>query len=936
MKLAILNAVLFAWLWPFGGDKPKDTDDPNATIRDLEGHEVEIDRNVPIDQGAEQAMEGYRAFLELAIDDPALRAEAMRRLADLQLEAGEDQQMEGLGETVATEYEEAVLLYQQLLMAYPENAQNDRVMYQLARAYENNGQTERALEVLDRLVRQHPDTDYIDEAQFRRGEILFLSKSYVASEEAYRVVLAVGDESEFYEESLYKHGWALFKQLRHEECIVSFAEILDRKLITTDGSIVELEKLSRAEREMIDDTFRVISISFSYMEGAESVEEYLATRGDVAYDYLLYVRLGQLFLDKERYQDAADTYKGFVERQPNHDQAPLMQVRVIDAYRLARFPSMVLEEKQALIDSYGPTSSYWELHDPEDMPDEFMPHIKANLMDLAKHYHSMAQQTKKTEHLDRAARYYRDYIDSFPDDPDTARNNFLLAEILFDSGRYKEAVVEYERTAYGYPFHGQADEAGYAALLSYARQEEQLPEVDRAAWHRRSIDSSLRFAATYPRHEQVATVLTKAAEDLFELDEYGEAIQVSSKVIAIEPAVDLKLRQTSWTVLAHSLLDLNDYVQAEGAYLALRTLMPVNDPRQTDITERIAASAYKQGELAREVGDLSASVTHFSRVGQLAPTSGIRATADYDAAAALVALEDWGRAAQALEHFRSTHPANELNKDVTQALAAAYLESGNSVGAAGEFERIAMESSDNPDVQREAMWKAADLYDKANQTAAATVAYERFVGRFPYPLDEAMNARERLLKLAKRSNNQTLYFRRLHEIISADELAGSTRTARSRTLAARASLEMAQPKLNTFLNLRLIAPLQDSLRLKKVAMESALEAYGKSASYEIAEVTTASTYHIAEIYNGMSRALFDSERPPKLSPEELEQYEILLEEQAFPFEEKAIEIHEANALRASEGVYDEWVAASYEQLAKLLPIRYAKAEKGTDYATAIQ
>ena len=66
MKLAILNAVLFAWLWPFGGDKPKDTDDPNATIRDLEGHEVEIDRTVPIDQGAEQAMEGYRAFLELA------------------------------------------------------------------------------------------------------------------------------------------------------------------------------------------------------------------------------------------------------------------------------------------------------------------------------------------------------------------------------------------------------------------------------------------------------------------------------------------------------------------------------------------------------------------------------------------------------------------------------------------------------------------------------------------------------------------------------------------------------------------------------------------------------------------------------------------------------------------------------------------------------
>ncbi len=936
MKLAMLNAVLFAWLWPFGGDKPKDTDDPNATIADLEGHAVEIDRSVPIDQGAKQAMEGYRAFLDLAIDDPVLRAEAMRRLADLQLEAGEDRQMEGQEEVMAAEYEEAVLLYQQLLMAYPESAQNDRVMYQLARAYENNGQADRALEVLDRLVRQHPDTEYIDEAQFRRGEILFLNQSYAASEEAYHEVLKVGDGSEFYEESLYKHGWALFKQLRHEECIVSFAEILDRKLVAMDGSIVEPEQMSRAEREIIDDTFRVMSISFSYMDGAESIEGYLTTRGDVAYDYLLYARLGQLFLDKERYQDAADTYRGFVVRQPNHDQAPLMQVRVIDSYRLARFPSLVLEEKQALIDSYGPKSSYWELHDPEDMPDEFMPHIKTNLMDLAKHHHSMAQKTKKSEHLDRAARYYRDYIDSFPDDPDTARNNFLLAEILFDSGRYGEAVVEYERTAYGYMFHEQAAEAGYAALLSYSRQEGQLPEADRTAWHRRSIDGSRRFAATYPTHEHAATVLTKAGEDLFELNEYGEAIQVSSQVIAIEPAVDPKLRQTAWMVLAHSLFDLNEFGQAESAYLTLRTLMPVNDPRQTDITERIAASAYRQGEQAREAGDLSASITHFSRVGQLAPSSGIRATADYDVAAALVSLEDWGRAAQALEHFRSTHPAHELNKDVTRTLAAAYLESGNTVGAAGEFERIAMASADNPETQREAMWKAADLYDKANHTAAATVAYERFVGRFPYPLDEAMDARERLLKLAKRSNDQTLSFRRLQEIISADELAGSTRTARSKTLAAKASLEMAQPKLSTFRNLRLVTPLQDSLKLKKIAMEGALEAYGKAASYDVVEVTTASTYYIAEIYNGMSRALFDSERPQKLSAEELEQYEILLEEQAFPFEEKAIEIHEANALRASAGVYDEWVAGSYEQLAKLMPIRYAKVEKGTDYATAIQ
>lgn len=940
MKLLIINALLFAWWWPFSDKDDRPWEEPDATIDTLQAREVVIDKTVPIEQGAEQAMDGYRAFLELAIDDPVLRAEAMRRLADLQLESGEMRATEGQPGLFAVEYEEAVVLYEQLLMAYPEYAKNDSVMYQLARAYENNGQADQALDVLDRMVGNFDASKHFDEAHFRRGEILFLNKSYEQAAASYAAVLTTGPESQFYEQSLYKHGWAMFKQLRHEDSIDSFMMLLDRKLIVEDGSdeIVDPDEMPRAERELVDDTFRVVSISFSYMEGSESIESYLSSRGQPPYGYLLYAQLGELFLAKERYQDAADTFKGFVAREPDHIQAPMMQVRVIDSYQLAGFPSLVLGQKQVLLDNYGPKSAYWSTYNPEDIP-ELMPQIKTNLMDLAQHHHAMAQTEKTAEHLDRASRYYRDYIDAFPDDPDTAQNNFLLAEILFDSGRFDEATNEYERTAYSYPFHERAAEAGYAALLAYGKQEAVLtgaggPDLD--LWHRRSIESSRRFAVTYPQHEYAPAVMTKAAEDLFELKQYDEAILVAGQVISIEPAVDQTMRKTAWTVLAHSLFDMNDYVQAESAYLTLRTLTPPADPSQNEISERIAAAVYKQGEQARSAGDLNAAVNHFNRVGQVAPASQYRATADYDVAAALIELGDWNNAALALEHFRRTHPTNELNQEVTRTLAAAYLKTGNSVGAAGEFERIAMDSSADPETQREAMWKAADLYDKSGQTAQATIAYERFIGQFPYPLDEAMNARQRLAKLAQDTGNQILYYRRLDEIIGADQLAGGNRTARSRTLAAQATLEIAQPKLSTFRNLRLVAPLQDSLKLKKVAMESALDALGKAASYEIAEVTTASTFYIAEIYNGMSRGLFESERPAELTTEELEQYEILLEEQAFPFEEKAIEIHEANARRAGEGVFDEWVEKSFAELAVLMPIRYAKTEKGTDYATAIQ
>ena len=90
-----------------------------------------------------------------------------------------------------------------------------------------------------------------------------------------------------------------------------------------------------------------------------------------------------------------------------------------------------------------------------------------------------------------------------------------------------------------------------------------------------------------------------------------------------------------------------------------------------------------------------------------------------------------------------------------------------------------------------------------------------------------------------------------------------------------------------------------------------------AADYGVADASTAATFHTAAIYQDFGQAMIKSERPKKLSKIEREQYDVLLEEQAFPFEEKAIELHEANAKRASEGIYDKWVKQSFEALARL-------------------
>ena len=908
------------------------------TIKSLEKKTVEVRPGNVILDSTDLARDNYRAFLDLVTDDPELRAEAMRRLGDLELESTEADQLADNIESLESQgYDNAVSLYQQLLEAYPDYRRNDTVLYQLARAYEIGGRTDEALDVLNELVAKFPETALIDEVQFRRGEMLFLRKDYNDAEVAYQDVRKYGEASRFYEQALYKLGWSQFKLAWHEDSLQPFFELLDRKIKGIDIGEGEerLGALKRAERELVEDTFRVLSISFSYMEGAKSIDEFLETRDNPAYSYIIYSNLGDLYLEKERYVDAAETYEAFVAQDPYHPKAPILQVEVIEAYKRGGFPSLVLEGKKGFVERYGMDGEFW-VRNPAEENQAVASHLKTNLTDLAQYYHAEAQRDgKKSDYLE-AANWYRKYLAYFPGQADSANTNFLLAEILFESEDYEAATAEYERTAYGYIDHEKSSEAGYAAILSYREHEKSLAGVAKDEWHKRYLDSGLKFADTYPDHPESGAVLTTVAEDLFAQNQFDLAIAVGQAVVAKQPPVQPELARTAWTVIAHSQFDLGNFNEAERAYYGLQNFTPADDiTAGQEIKDRIASSIYKQGESARDGGDLETAVMHFTRLGQVVPDSAIRATAEYDAAAALINLQAWDRASGVLEKFRADYPDSEFADDVTQKLAVTYLESGASDQAAAEFERIANADSSTEDVRREALWKASDLYKQAGTISSEQRVLNEIVARYPNPLVESIEARYRLLQIAEQSGNEQERTARLRDLVDADATAGGQRNDRTRFLAAKASLELAEPVRERFRVVKLTQPLANSLKLKKSLMEDVIAAYTGAADYGVAEVTTAATYRLGEAYEQFSSDLMDSDRPAELDADALEQYELLLEEQAFPFEEKAIDLYTANAQRASDGVYDEWVRRSFDRLAGLMPARFAKKERSEDVITAL-
>lgn len=928
---AALCALLFAAPGSTANKKP-------PTIKDLDSQQIDVNTDPPRNVDANKTMDSYRRFLDLNAGDAALRAEALRRLGDLNLESSESERIER--ELITNEglrATEAIHLYSALLKAYPKYERNDSVLYQLARAYELNAQPEKALASLDQLVANYPNSHYLDEAQFRRGELLFSNKAYPKAQTAYESVIKIGASSAFYNQSMYKHGWSLFKQGENERSLDSFAGVLDSVLISkgTPGGLIELESLSRPNRELVEDTFRVMSITFSYLEGPKTIDDFVKHRKPRPYSYLLYARLGDLYMEKERFTDAADSYRAFVSQDRNNEKAPLLEMQAIEAYSKGGFPQLVLQGKKEFVENYSFGTAYWQGRDVKAEP-KVVSVLKTNLKDVAQYYHAQAQRSKNVADYQEAAKWYRSYLTSFPDDPDSAVTNFLLADTLFESKQYLDAAKEYESTAYHYGDHEKAAAAGYAAIIAYGKQEESLSGDAKAAVHSRSVDSSLKFAQTFPAHPESAQVLTRAATDLYTVKDYPRAIAAADALLARQPPVDATKQRVAWTVIGNSNFDQGVFDKAEAAYGHAQTLMPANDPERSVIVERLAASIYKQGEQHAKAGDSGAAVDDFLRVSALAPTSKVRANADFDAAALLIKDKQWDRAVPVLEGFRRNFPQSPLQAEITRNLAVAYSESGRPGQAAAEFERIAQTPGESPDVQREATLQAADLYDKAGNTPKSRSMLEAFVKHFPQPLNPAMEARNKLSLIAAKAGDNAGRDSWFKDIIAADRAAGASRTDRSRALAAKATLTLAIPIRDDFTRIKLVVPLKKSLAEKRKAMEAALKAYEQAADYQVSEVTTAATFESAELYRQLGKDLMSSERPKKLSKEEMEQYDVLLEEQAFPFEEKAIKLHEVNAARTKDGTYDQWVQKSFTALAQLNPGRYGKVEIGEQLVESIR
>ncbi|WP_166259744.1 tetratricopeptide repeat protein [Marinobacter salicampi] len=920
-----LGMVLFGLSLPLSAQESfqVNLDEDGETIGDMRPVFLKFSsRSMPDISPAEVARRYQRLFDES--EEPEVRIDALNRLANLQDQTGED-----LAFTADQEeevYREAVESYERIVGSGSFQGRLDELLYQSAKAYSYIGQESRSVERLKQMVGLYPSSGLVPEARFRIAEAAYANGNYVEAETGYRQVLEGPAEEQLKSKARYMLGWSQFKQGDSQRAGETFIAVLDEYSETSGG----FTYLPTVSADMIRDAFRVIGIIAVNNGGQPTLEQLLSRVGGRSYDFLLYDGLADYYASRGDYEQSARVARTFVEEAPDHYSTPAFRAQIVEVWDAAGEAERARDARAEYLEAYESGRDVVRLTEREH--ELWLRYAET----LAEHYYRIARAgsggpdsgsdpdsadtpTDIIRAFERAGHYY-EILASEHDQPGPI--HLLAGDAWLQAGDHEKALAMYESAGYQDPDFAGAEDAAWAGITLRT----DLMEKGAPGYRMDLNDlasTADRFALVFPGDSRLPTLQADLANRLLDAGRPGEAGAYAIRAIEHDEITPPDA-YSAWLVLGQAEFETQAYPAAEKAWreaLAYAVGPEKVGADTTDIANirlQLATAIYRQAELAEQNEQIDQAVAHYQRIAAVYPGSEIAIKGQYDAANTLLKAERWQPAVNELKRFRNDHASHELTEGVSDKLVFAYQSSGQPVRAADEL--VSASAGDAAGWQKRL--KAAELYHESGELESRNRLYQQYLAQAGRPDSQGEHLRQQ--RQRQRLIESGVQAESMRSEMVRHELASDWHSSDSLAWATGAALVLAEASGKNFRDIKLVQPLPESLARKRKSLDQTRELYRQAETLGGDSAQSESLYHRAELYRILARDIMESAPPQGLSELELSQYQFLVEEQAYPFEEKAIELHARNHELISEGVYDRWVKQSLEALEDLFPGRYAR------------
>jgi len=845
----------------------------------------------------------YEEALSLPGTPEAKKPEILLKLAELAYRDEENalkdsyEKDDGSVIPAGFKYPKAIAYHRRLTEEYPDSPQALSSFYNLGYLYAEEGKFDLSADAYQEVLRRDRNTPYASEIHLRLGEAAFDEGDMESAIYHYEIVSEAA-KAEYSDKALFKLGWSYFNLQKYRQAADTFARLL--------------EEAKSSQESLKRETTEIMAKSIFEWGGLERLESY-RLRNPNTYPYAdkLYSLIGGMYFESSQYSDAVKAYSAGVEAYPASPLCLDMEGGILSSYRILRDQEAMHKRREKWPSLYGAGTEWDKAAKQEELSAARDKMLEEGLRLAAIYRHSMAQRGHGG--FEKALVDYEQYFKYFGDSTEEGYElSFNHAQALREDGRTAEAAKRFRDVAFNKKFSAHTEDASYKRIELLG----QLYKDDRSLLDELATAHE-DYVKLNPKSEQAPEILFAEAEILFEAEEFarsrGAFERVASQFSSSEMA-DLSKER-----IARCWFRENEYVNAETA--AREALKGRLEPEVASETRKLLAfSIFKQGETLEAVDDLEGANKLFFALAEEFPKLESAELALFRAAENLRKMEKNQEAAKVYDRIAKVYKTSEHASNALAISAQLFSSIGDWTEAAANFESLYQNHTDAEDAPN-FLFKAAKLYEKAKMPDEAARLFAEFSTTF--------NKDKRVAEALFREAEALM---ELNKVDLAKEKYSKTWDCESSEAGdpyrAKAALALGKLRLDDYEKIRLVGDLETALTTKEALLNEALEYLTKAASLPYSETLTEALFRTGGAFEHMKVALLESERPAGLSDEELEEYQFLLEEKAFPLEEQAVNFYRKGADSAiKNNAYNEWVDEIFMRLEKLIPWAYQRTEE---------
>lgn len=877
--------------------------------------------------------------------------------------------------------------FRQLVTEFPKEPRTDAALYSLAKTLARLGK-DTSVDYYKQLIRSFPKSPLIPDTYLALGEYYFDKHDVVTSITYYKKVMAFKDHKA-YPYAVYKLGWANYNAPAKND-----AEVKDSlaKAVAAFKLVVKLADAAAEKRKdgektannfsLRDEAIKDLIMVWADAEDVASAWKYFKTIGDTDSFYKMLERLGNIYCDHGKNQQAIAVFQRLLKDAPKREGNPQVHAKLLELYDVTGQVPQVIVELRNMQKLYLGDSAWVRANKAEEKAAPEATHtVELNMHRFGALFHQRAQKSNNETLYRSAAEIYKMYLESFAQEGAAYDIRYYLAEILYDFKQYEPASDHYMKVAKASPTGKYMKPAALNAVaamnqLVQSKKWGQLPPLGQAPKpitipheKQKFVEQIDQYVALLPKEKDGEPMRFTAAQIQFEYGHYPEAIKRFEKITKDIPQTT-QARASVRMILGFyaDKEDWNKLISWAQTFNRQDKAGPkLMDAELSKYTlDLLRGSMFKRALAYEKTGKHEQAARSFIEYQKEFPQDPSADRALYNAMLNFIKIDKIEVALTTGNQLLDKYPKSALFPDVIASVASTYESLAKFEQAASLYRRL---SANFPADKRapSALYNAAVLYKGLKKTPESIEILKEFVAK--YPADRiAADATLELATLYERTNQMPLAIQtyaayaqkysgdrdanlfaaakaaslkttngklnegkaellRLHGVLAAKD---GPAALEARSTVAAALFKIMDPEFSKFLALKITdgSKIEQQVGDKQQKLVALADGYQGIIALGAGEFTVASLYRLGEAHENFSQALFKAPGPKGASQADTDKLKTELEKVAFPLKEEAYKFFETAYKRSKEvETFTAWTRRTYQKMVELSPDKHPAVDE---------